>query len=188
MTPTCGAYSTAPRSLTSPPSSRTARPTQPRLHRRARRSNRLLHRSGYRRARNLRRDPRMALPSRPPTTRSRPSSSAGGSSNGSTGCGVEDHRQLATKYTDQPYPRGQERVVAVIEADHPRAPTAGPGLIRRAGPHATLLLPKNSWLRKRGECPEPDARLLAPYVELTDVEEVARRAQERQASRIGNEN
>jgi hypothetical protein len=39
---------------------------------------------GMRKARNLRRDPRMARPSRPSTTRSSPLSSVDGSSNGST--------------------------------------------------------------------------------------------------------
>ena len=41
---------------------------------------------------------------------------------------------------------------------------------------------------RRSKCPEPDARLLTPYVELAHVDEVARRAQQGLASRIGNEN
>jgi HPt (histidine-containing phosphotransfer) domain-containing protein len=41
---------------------------------------------------------------------------------------------------------------------------------------------------RRSKCPEPDARLSTPYVELAHVDEVARRAQEGLASRIRNEN
>ncbi len=96
-----------------------------------------------RKARNLRRDPRMALSIAPADNPFTPVVIRGRVVewlDGDAAWKIID--QLATKYTDQPYPRGQERVVAVIEADHPRAPTAGPGLIRRARPHATLLLPK----------------------------------------------
>jgi hypothetical protein len=40
----------------------------------------------------------------------------------------------------------------------------------------------------RSKCPEPDARLPTPYVELAHVDEAARPAQEGLASRIRNEN
>ena len=64
-------------------------------------------------------------PSRPWTTRSSPLSSVGGSSNGSTAMrSWEIIDQLATKYTGMPYPRGQERVVVVIE---PERQTVGVG-------------------------------------------------------------
>ena len=46
----------------------------------------------------------------------------------------------------------------------------------------------NGRLRDPSKCPEPDARLLTPYVKLTHIDEVARRAQEGLASRIRNEN
>jgi hypothetical protein len=42
--------------------------------------------------------------------------------------------------------------------------------------------------REALDCPEHDARLLTAHVELAHVDEVARRAQEGQASRIRNEN
>ena len=40
---------------------------------------------------------------------------------------------------------------------------------------------------RRSKCPEPDARLLTPYVELAHVDKAARRAQKGLASRIRNE-
>jgi CheY-like chemotaxis protein len=51
-----------------------------------------------------------------------------------------------------------------------------------------VLMPENGRLRDAANGPEPDARLLSPYVELAQVDEVARRAQEGLASRIRNEN
>lgn len=73
---------------------------------------------GTRKARNLRRDPRMALsiapvdnPFTPVVVRGRVVEWL----EGDAAWGIID--QLATKYTDQPYPRGQERVVAVIEVE-----------------------------------------------------------------------
>jgi PPOX class probable F420-dependent enzyme len=80
---------------------------------------------GKRKARNLRRDPRLALsiapidnPFQPVVIRGRVVE------------WIEDDAawqiidQLATKYTGAPYPRGQERVVAVIE---PERQTVGIG-------------------------------------------------------------
>jgi hypothetical protein len=71
-----------------------------------------------RKARNLRRDPRMALsiapvdnPFEPVTIRGRVAEWLEGDD------AWEIIDQLSTKYTGQPYPRGQERVVAVIEPE-----------------------------------------------------------------------
>ena len=71
---------------------------------------------GTRKARNLRRDPRMALsiapvdsPFEPVTIRGRVAEWLEG------GAAWQIIDQLAAKYTGQPYPRDQERVVAVIE-------------------------------------------------------------------------
>jgi PPOX class probable F420-dependent enzyme len=73
---------------------------------------------GTRKARNLRRDPRMALsiapvdnPFQPVVVRGRVVEWL----DGDTAWEIID--QLATKYTGMPYPRGQERVVAVIEPE-----------------------------------------------------------------------
>jgi PPOX class probable F420-dependent enzyme len=73
---------------------------------------------GMRKARNLRRDPRMALsitpvdnPYQPVTIRGRVVEWIEGDA------AWEIIDQLATKYTGMPYPREQERVVAVIEPD-----------------------------------------------------------------------
>jgi PPOX class probable F420-dependent enzyme len=71
-----------------------------------------------RKARNLRRDPRMALSIAPADNPFTPVVIRGrvvGWLEGEAAWKIID--QLATKYTDQPYPRGQERVVAVIEAE-----------------------------------------------------------------------
>jgi PPOX class probable F420-dependent enzyme len=80
---------------------------------------------GTRKARNLRRDPRMALsiapadnPFEPVVVRGRVAEWLDGDA------AWEIIDQLSTKYTGQPYPRGQERVVAVIE---PERQTVGVG-------------------------------------------------------------
>jgi PPOX class probable F420-dependent enzyme len=80
---------------------------------------------GSRKARNLRRDPRMALsiapvdnPYEPVVVRGRVVEWIEGDA------AWEIIDQLATKYTGGPYPRGQERVVAVIE---PEQQTVGVG-------------------------------------------------------------
>ena len=80
---------------------------------------------GMRKARNLRRDPRMALsiapadnPFTPVVVRGRVVEWIGGDP------AWEIIDRLVTKYTDQPYPRGQERVVALIE---PERQTVGVG-------------------------------------------------------------
>ncbi|MFC0031972.1 TIGR03618 family F420-dependent PPOX class oxidoreductase [Micromonospora chaiyaphumensis] len=72
-----------------------------------------------RKARNLRHDQRMALsvapadnPFTPVVVRGRVVEWV----EGDAAWQIID--RLVAKYTDQPYPRGQERVVAVIEADH----------------------------------------------------------------------
>ena len=71
---------------------------------------------GMRKARNLRRDPRLALsiapvdnPFEPVVVRGRVVEWIDGDA------GWEIVDRLATKYTGQPYPRDKERVVAVIE-------------------------------------------------------------------------
>jgi PPOX class probable F420-dependent enzyme len=73
---------------------------------------------GSRKARNLRRDPRMALsiapadnPFTPVVVRGRVAEWLDGDA------AWEIIDQLSTKYTGAPYPRGQERVVAVIEPE-----------------------------------------------------------------------
>ena len=73
---------------------------------------------GSRKARNLRNDPRVALsltsadnPFQPVMVRGR----VVGWLDGDVGWEVVD--RIQTQYTGQPYPRGQERVVALIEAD-----------------------------------------------------------------------
>lgn len=80
---------------------------------------------GMRKARNLRRDPRMALsiapagnPFTPVVVRGRVVEWIEGDP------AWEIIDRLVTKYTDQPYPRGQERVVALIE---PETQTIGVG-------------------------------------------------------------
>lgn len=78
-----------------------------------------------RKARNLRRDPRMALsiapadnPSEPVTVRGRVSEWLEGDA------AWEIIDQLSTKYIGAPYPRSEERVVAIIE---PERQTVGIG-------------------------------------------------------------
>jgi PPOX class probable F420-dependent enzyme len=80
---------------------------------------------GMRKARNLRRDPRMALsiapvdnPFEPVVVRGRVVEWLDGDA------AWEIIDRLATKYTGAPYPRGHERVVAVIE---PEQQTVGVG-------------------------------------------------------------
>ena len=80
---------------------------------------------GMRKARNLRRDPRMALSIAPADNPFTPVVIRGRVVEWLDGDGAwKIIDQLATKYTDQPYPRGQERVVAVIE---PERQTVGAG-------------------------------------------------------------
>jgi PPOX class probable F420-dependent enzyme len=80
---------------------------------------------GTRKARNLRRDPRMALSIAPADNPFEPVVIRGRVAEWLEGDAAwEIIDQLATKYTGQPYPRGQERVVAVIE---PERQTVGIG-------------------------------------------------------------
>jgi PPOX class probable F420-dependent enzyme len=72
-----------------------------------------------RKARNLRRDPRVALSIAPPDDPHTPVAVRGRVSEwleGDAGWAVVD--ALAQKYIGQPYPREQERIVAVIEPEH----------------------------------------------------------------------
>ncbi|MEU1838295.1 TIGR03618 family F420-dependent PPOX class oxidoreductase [Micromonospora chersina] len=76
---------------------------------------------GTRKARNLRRDPRVALSLTPADDPFQPVVVRGrvvGWLEGDAAWAVVD--RLATKYTGQPYPRGDERVVAVIEPERQR--------------------------------------------------------------------
>jgi PPOX class probable F420-dependent enzyme len=71
-----------------------------------------------RKARNLRRDPRVALSLAPPEDPHRPVAIRGrvsGWLEGDAAWAVID--QLAHKYIGQPYPRDEERIVVVIEAE-----------------------------------------------------------------------
>ncbi|WP_433280436.1 PPOX class F420-dependent oxidoreductase [Micromonospora sp. CA-244673] len=80
---------------------------------------------GSRKARNLRRDPRVALSIAPVDNPFEPVVIRGHVVEwieGDAAWPIID--ELATKYTGGPYPRGQERVVAVIE---PRRQTVGVG-------------------------------------------------------------
>jgi PPOX class probable F420-dependent enzyme len=71
---------------------------------------------GMRKARNLRRDPRLALSMAPVDNPFEPVMIRGRVVEWMEGDAAwEIIDQLATKYTGAPYPRGQERVVAVIE-------------------------------------------------------------------------
>jgi hypothetical protein len=73
---------------------------------------------GMRKARNLRRDPRLALSITPVDNPFEPVVIRGRVvewRQGDAAWQVID--QLATKYTGTPYPRGQERVVIVIEPE-----------------------------------------------------------------------
>ena len=74
---------------------------------------------GSRKARNLRRDPRVALsvapadePNRPVTVRGRVTEWLEGDA------AWETIDAIAAKYIGQPYPREEERVVGVIEPEH----------------------------------------------------------------------
>ncbi|MEU6426842.1 PPOX class F420-dependent oxidoreductase [Microbispora sp. NPDC046973] len=80
---------------------------------------------GTRKARNLRRDPRMALSVAPVDNPFEPVVVRGRAVewlDGDAAWEIVD--RLATKYTGAPYPRGQERVVVVIE---PERQTVGIG-------------------------------------------------------------
>jgi PPOX class probable F420-dependent enzyme len=80
---------------------------------------------GVRKARNLRRDPRMALSIAPVDNPFEPVAIRGHVVEwieGEAAWQIID--RLATKYTGEPYPRGQERVVAVVE---PERQTVGVG-------------------------------------------------------------
>jgi PPOX class probable F420-dependent enzyme len=74
---------------------------------------------GSQKARNLRRDPRVAISLTPPDNPFLPVALRGRMVDwldGAQGWAVVD--QIAHKYLAGPYPRGEERVVAVIEIDH----------------------------------------------------------------------
>lgn len=74
-----------------------------------------------RKARNLRRDPRVAISLTPPDNPFQPVIIRGRVVEWVTDDpGWEIIDRIATKYTGQPYPRGQERVVALIEPDRQR--------------------------------------------------------------------
>ena len=74
--------------------------------------------SGTHKARNLRRDPRVALSIAPADNPFEPVVIRGRVAEWLEGDAAwEIIDQLATKYTGQPYPRGEERVVAVIEPE-----------------------------------------------------------------------
>ena len=80
---------------------------------------------GSRKARNLRRDPRMALSIAPTDNPYQPVAIRGRVVEWIEGDAAWDIvDRLATKYTGSPYPRGQERVVAVID---PERQTVGVG-------------------------------------------------------------
>jgi hypothetical protein len=119
LTPTCAASSTAPRSRTSLPSSRTARPTPLLVYVGAHGDYIVFFTGpGMRKARNLRRDPRVALSIAPVDDTFTPVVVRGRVVEWIEGDAAwEIVDQLAAKYTGAPYPRGQERVVAVIEPE-----------------------------------------------------------------------
>jgi PPOX class probable F420-dependent enzyme len=74
---------------------------------------------GSRKARNLRRDPRVAISLTPSDNPFEPITLRGQVVDwldGNEGWAVID--QIAHKYLGTPYPRGEERVVALIEIDH----------------------------------------------------------------------
>jgi PPOX class probable F420-dependent enzyme len=74
---------------------------------------------GSQKARNLRRDPRVAVSLTPPENPFQPITLRGRVVDwldGEQGWAVID--QIAHKYLGAPYPRGQERVVALITIDH----------------------------------------------------------------------
>jgi len=71
---------------------------------------------GSRKARNLRRDPRVALSLAPPEDPFTPVIVRGQVVEWLEGDAAwEVIDRIATKYTGQPYPRGEERIVALIE-------------------------------------------------------------------------
>ena len=71
---------------------------------------------GSRKARNLRRDPRVALSLAPPDNPFTPVIVRGQVVEWLEGDAAwEVIDRIATKYTGQPYPRGEERIVALIE-------------------------------------------------------------------------
>jgi PPOX class probable F420-dependent enzyme len=71
---------------------------------------------GSRKARNLRRDPRVALSLAPPDDPFTPVIVRGQVVEWLEGDAAwEVIDRIATKYTGQPYPRGEERIVALIE-------------------------------------------------------------------------
>jgi PPOX class probable F420-dependent enzyme len=76
---------------------------------------------GSQKARNLRRDPRVAISLTPPENPFQPITLRGRVVDwldGQPGWALID--QIAHKYLGGPYPRGEERVVALIEIDHQR--------------------------------------------------------------------
>ncbi len=74
-----------------------------------------------RKARNLRRDPRVAISLTPPENPFQPVILRGHVAEWVAGdAGWEIVDRIATKYIGGPYPRDQERVVALIEVDHQR--------------------------------------------------------------------
>jgi PPOX class probable F420-dependent enzyme len=86
---------------------------------------------GSRKARNLRHDPRVALSLVPPDDTFTPVIVRGrvaGWLDGDAAWAIVD--RIAVKYTGQPYPRDQERVVALIE---PSVQRVGMGLGAAAG-------------------------------------------------------
>jgi hypothetical protein len=124
LTRTCAAFSRAPRSLTSRPSCRTARPTPVYV---GAHGDRVVFFTGpgMRKARNLRRDPRLALSIAPVDNPFEPVVIRGQVVEWLEGDAAwQIIGRLSTKYTGAPYPRGQERVVAVIE---PERQTVGIG-------------------------------------------------------------
>lgn len=77
---------------------------------------------GSRKARNLRRDPRVALSLTPPDNPFQPVVVRGGVAEWIEGDAAwEIIDRIATKYTGGPYPRGEERVVALIVPDRQSA-------------------------------------------------------------------
>ena len=77
---------------------------------------------GSRKARNLRRDPRVAMSLTAPDAPFTPVMIRGQVAEWLDGDAAwEIIDRIATKYTGQPYPRGQERIVALIEPSFQRA-------------------------------------------------------------------
>jgi len=77
---------------------------------------------GSRKARNLRRDPRVAMSLTAPDDPFTPVMIRGQVAEWLDGDAAwEIIDRIATKYTGQPYPRGQERIVALIEPSFQRA-------------------------------------------------------------------